>query len=146
MNFSEFGQATMFICDYFDNPHANKSATLSIKIPCIFNSRTTTGHAQIPDVKIKAMPPTSGEKLSYFTEDIVVNEITNLESLLTNCDETDHKILKMWLDNQTSTNISAALLISRSTLRYRINKILNYSKCVNKNDVIKLLNKYNISF
>lgn len=145
MNFTEFGQATMFICDYFDNPHANRNAYLSIKIPCIFKSRATTANAVMPEVNIKSFTTAFGEQSNQFSEDMEVNEITKLESLLNACDKIDQRIIKMLLNKQSITKISEALFISRSTLKYRINKLLKYSKFESKEEMINLLNKYNMS-
>lgn len=145
MNFQEFGQATMFICEYFDNPHANKNTSLTIKIPCIFKSRTTTDNAEMPEVNVKSLTSALAEEADHFAEDIEVNEITKLESLLGACDEIDQKIIKMLLNNQSIMKISESLFISRSTLKYRIDKLLNCCKCNTKEEMIDLLNKYTIS-
>ncbi len=146
MNFQEFGQATMFICEYFDNPHANKNTSLTIKVPCIFKSRTTTNNEEMPDINIKTLTTVLGAESDHFAEDIEVKEINKLESLLSDCDEIDQKIIKMLLDDQSTSKIAESLFISRSTLIYRINKLLNCCKCESKEKMVDLLNKYTISF
>lgn len=110
----------MFICEYFDNPHANKNTSISIKVPCIFKSRTTTNNEEMPDINFKSLTTVLGEESDHFAEDIEVKEINKLETLLSDCDEIDQKIIKMLLDDQTNAKIAESLFISRSTLIYRI--------------------------
>lgn len=144
MNFQEFGQATMFICEYFDNPHANKNTSLSIRVPCVFKSRTTTDNEPMPELNIKSLTTALGEETDHFSEDIEVQEITKLEALLGAFDEIDKKIITMLLENQSTTKISEKLFIARSTLKYRIDKMLNCCKCSSKEEMVNLLNKYSL--
>lgn len=100
----------------------------------------------MPDINFKSLTTVLGEESDHFAEDIEVKEINKLETLLNDCDEIDQKIIKMLLDDQTNAKIAESLFISRSTLIYRINKLLNCCECETKEKTVDLLNKYTISF
>ena len=72
----------------------------------------------------------------------VVTELHKIENMILVFDKVDFSILFLFLNKKTTTEISDILYISRGSVRYRLNKMLEKLGLSSKEEMAELISRY----
>ncbi|OQY32836.1 MAG: hypothetical protein B6241_09980 [Spirochaetaceae bacterium 4572_59] len=84
----------------------------------------------------------TGNGISSFYMDEDIKDLIRLEELFTQCRKCDVSILKGLEEGIRYSNLSENLNMSENTLKYRIRRMIDLSKCSSRQELLELINKF----
>ena len=138
-NFVELGKQAVKLHQFLQKNTDIKSCSVSVDCPII--ERQSTG-----SLKFKKMHPQSrhGGSMPLYDTDNDVLMILQAEELLRMWDDIDRNIMKGLLKDKTVSSIADDLFISVSAVKYRIKKMLTTANLQSKDELVKVIRKYNV--
>lgn len=117
-NYKSFGTLAFLIFDCITKNEAMGSMHVSCKWDIIHRETSSPSHhAKAVDFHV----PTKQSRSFYGDPELM--EMMQIESLLSECDETDSAIITAILDGKKTAEIADECFLTESSLKYRINKM-----------------------
>ena len=137
-NFVELGRQAVKLHQFLQrNPDISCS---SILVDCPLIERQSTGSIRYKKPQFRV----SAGSLPLYEADPDVLTALQIEELLRMWDDIDRKIVDGLLKDKTIVAIADGLFISVSAIKYRVKKMLTAGNFKNKEELVKVLRKYNV--
>lgn len=136
-NLKSFGQHAFMIVDCI-----SKSKNVSgIRILCsweIIHRETSSSVTE----KIYTEPRSTGKRLGRFYGDSELMEMLKIETLLSECDETDLEMVRLILDGKKTAEIENVCYLTETAVKYRIKKMKEICNCETRTELCHFLKNY----
>ena len=138
-NYVELGRQAVKLHQLLQKNTDMNSASISVDCPLVLRS-TTPGVTPSKNFLTKKVEG----KIPKYDADPIFLQALMAEELLKNWDDIDKAIAFGLINGKTVVSIADGLYISVSAVKYRIKKMLVGTDLKNKNDLIKLIKKFNL--
>jgi hypothetical protein len=138
-DFVELGRRAVKLHQFLQRNNDIDTATVLVDCPLI--ERQTTGEIRFK----KSNPRSLSNSMPLYDADPDILTALQLEELLRMWDDIDRQIIKGLLNDKTIISIADGLFISVSAVKYRIRKMLTAASFKNKEELVLVLKKYNIT-
>lgn len=138
-NYVELGRQAVKLHQFLQRNTDTNYASVLVDCPII--ERDSTGNAKFRRTVPKSRHDGS---MPLYDADPDVMMILQAEELLRMCDEIDRLIINGLLSDKTIVLIAEELFISVSAVKYRIKKMITALSLQNKDDLVKIIRRYNV--
>ncbi len=132
MNFEQYGKAAVYIYEALEK-HAYLSE-MTVRVLWSLENQ--------PDAVPQTVTLTLPEDHDRFYKDPQLQEMLIVDKLLTLSDDTDKKIIKGLLQNDTYEQIAEDCFLTVGSVKYHIKKLLQVSGATDKDQMVNLLKTY----
>ena len=136
-NYKNFGQLAFLIYDGI----AKSDAIHGIHVACRWEiiHRETSSPSSKAEPLLASIPQ---KRAKSFYGDPELLEMMQIESLLSECDDTDTAIIRAVLDGKKTVTIAEECFLTESALKYRINKMKEICRVESRSALCEFLRKY----
>ena len=138
-DYEHFGRAAISIYNLVVREKSISS--VNIQLHCRLIIRQTTGNRPYEN-QLVVKPLEELDETNNFYQDTEVVEMARMESLLHQCDETDHLIIKCLVRNLPYAEIAEKCFISETAAKYRVKKMESICGVTSRSKLIAMLKKY----